>query len=206
MFKFFSLSLGLAVTLGTCGLSFAGHGKSLPSAQCETPSAQSVVPSAQSIGDGCGSGNACGPVRKKCNLFAALKPKPCTYTYEWVLKKRKVHTPWFGHKNNGCGDTACDSCGTTPSAQNYGSGQNYGAAQNYGAGQSYGAGQNVGTTQIPASYSAPQGGLMPAPAAGADAPPAPAGGVAPAAPAIPPVPATPPTASNGGPNFLPAGN
>ena len=201
MLKSFSLSLGLAITLGTCGLSFAGgHGKSLPSAQCETPSAQSVAPSAQSIGEGCGSGDACGPVKKKCHLFDALKPKPCTYTYEWVLKKKKVHTPWFSHKNKGCGDTACDSCGTTPSGQSYGSGQNM------GSGQSYGAGQTTGMSQIPASYSAPQGVMMPAAAAGADAPPAPAGGAAPAAPAIPVAPATPPTASNGGPNFLPAGN
>ncbi len=193
MLKSFSLSLGLAIALGTCGLSVAGgHGKSLPSGQCETASPQAAAPSAQSISEGCG--DACGPVKKKCHLFDAFKPKPCTYTYEWVLKKKKVHTPWFSHKNKGCGDTACDSCGTTPSGQSYGSGQ------------SMGSGQNLGTTQIPASYSAPQGAMMPAPAAGADAPPAPAGGAAPAAPAIPAAPATPPTASNGGPTFLPAGN
>jgi hypothetical protein len=204
MLKFFSLSLGLAIALGTCGLSVAGgHGKSLPSGQCETPSAQSAVPSAQSIGEGCG--DVCGPVKKKCNFLSMFKPKPCTYTYEWVLKKKKVHTPWFGHKNNGCGNTACDSCGTTPSGQSYGSGQSLGSGQSWGAGQSYGAGQNLGTTQIPAAYSAPQGAIMPA--AGAEAPPAPAGAgeAAPVAPVVP-VPATPPTASNGGPNFLPAGN
>jgi hypothetical protein len=192
MLKFFSLSLGLAIALGTCGLSVAGgHGKSLPSGQCETPSPQAAaVPSAQSIGEGCG--DVCGPVKKKCNFLSAFKPKPCTYTYEWVLKKKKVHTPWFSHKNKGCGDVACDSCGTTPSAQSYGSPQGWGS------------GQTLGTTQIPASYSAPQGGVM-MPAAGAEAPPAPAGTDAPVAPAVP-VPATPPTASNGGPNFLPAGN
>jgi hypothetical protein len=188
MLKSFSLSLGLAIALGTCSLSVAGgHGKALPSGQCETPSAQAAVPSAQS--EGCG--DVCGPVKKKCHLFDAFKPKPCTYTYEWVLKKKKVHTPWFSHKSKGCGDTACDSCGTTPSGQSYGSGQ------------SMGSGQSLGTTQIPAAYSAPQGAMMPAPAAGADAPPAPVGGAAPAAPAVP---VTPPTAYNGGPTFLPAGN
>ena len=201
MLKFFSLSLGLAIALGTCGLSVAGgHGKSLPSGQCETPSACSPsFPPPRAIGEGCGE--SCGPVKKHCNFLSKFKPKPCTYTYEWVLKKKKVHTPWFGHQEQGWLRAACDSCGTLPSEPR----ESMVAARATVLPRSWGSGQSLGTTQIPASYSAPQGGvMMPAPAPGAEAPPAPAGEAAPAAPVVPPT--APPTASNGGPNFLPAGN
>jgi hypothetical protein len=191
MLKPLSLSVSLAVALGACSVSLAGghHGKSLPSAQCETPSAQSL-PSSQCISDGCG--DVCGPVKKHslfggCDLFSKLKPKH-EYTYEWVLKKKKVHN-WnlFGHKKAGCGEPVCDSCGTYPS------------------GQSWGSGQALGASQIPATYSAPQGGYS-APQGGqmapaAEPPAAPAGDAAPAAPATPP-----PTASTGGLQLLPAGN
>jgi hypothetical protein len=197
MLKPLSLSISLAVALGACSLSFAGgHGKSLPSAQAAAvaPSSQSM-PSAQSIGDGCG--DTCAPAKKHCNLLSKFSMPKCSYTYEYVLKKKKVWT-WaspFGHKAGGCGSAACDSCGTTlPSGQSWGSGQNLGSGQS-----SYGA------SQIPASYSAPQGVMAPA-----DAPAAPAAepAAAPAVPVIPPAPAvpTPPTASTGGLNLLPAGN
>ena len=201
MLKPLSLSVSLAVALGACGLSFAGgHGKSLPTAQCETPSAQSVVPSGQHIADGCG--DACGPVKKKCDLFAKFcwKPKPACYTYEWVLKKKKVHN-WslFGHKNNGCGEESCDSCGVTPSGQNWGSGQGLGS------------GQSWGTTQVPASYSAPQGGMsgpgnMPGPG-GADVEPPKEKLDTPGdkAPEVKDVEKKP-TASTGGLQLLPAGH
>ncbi len=64
------------------------------------------------------------------------------YTYEWVLKKKKVH----GHKSTGC-----DTCGgatesyVTPSAQ-YASPQGtYAAPQaSYAAPQAYGASQALG--------------------------------------------------------------
>lgn len=181
MLKPLSLSVGLAIALGSCSVSFAGgHGKSLPSGQCEVaPSAQSVVPSAQCISDGCGE--PCGPIAKKhslfggCDLLSKLKPKPHQYTYEWVLKKKKVHN-WnlWGHKSAGCGAPACDSCGTYPS------------------GQSWGSGQALGTSQVPATFSAPQGAMEP--------PAAPAADAAPAAPAL-----APPTASTGGLQLLPAG-
>ena len=189
MLKPLSLSISLAVALGACSLTFAGgHGKSMPSAQAAAvaPSSQSI-PSAQSIGDGCGE--ACAPAKKHCNLLSKLSLPKCNYTYEYVLRKKKVWS--WGHKPAGCGTAACDSCGTTmPSGQSFGSGQNLGSVQSYGA------------SQIPASYSAPQGVMAPVEAPAAE--PA----AVPAAPAIPPAPAvpTPPTASTGGLNLLPAGN
>ncbi len=128
--------------------------------------------------------------------------KPATYTYEWVLKKKKVHN--FGHKAAG----GCDSCGTTlPSGQ-------------------YPSSQSYGSSQVPTTYSAPQAGYsspqgaMSAPQIGysggsmtpagttapatapTEPPPAPETGPAPAVPSA----TTPPTASNGGLQLLPAGN
>ena len=184
MFKPLSLSLSLAVAMASASMSLAGgHHKTYASEQI-APSAQSVVPSAQSIGDGCGAVETCGPVAKKCSFFDKFKPKPKQYTYEWVLKKKKVHSGLglFNHKG---GEAAgCDSCGVTPSAQGYAS------PQVLGSGQAYGAGQTTGTTQIPATYSVPQGGT--------EAPEAP---IAPEAPPAPPAP----TASTGGLQLLPAG-
>ncbi len=183
MFKPLSLSLSLAVAMASASMSFAGgHHKTYASEQI-APSAQSVVPSAQSIGDGCGAVETCGPVKKKCSFFDKFKPKPKQYTYEWVLKKKKVH----GHK--AAPVAGCDSCGVTPSAQGYASPQVLGSGQAYGAGQA-----SYGTTQIPATYSVPQGGSE-----------APAAPVAPAteAPVAPAPPA--PTASTGGLQLLPAG-
>jgi len=197
MLKPLSLSVSLTVALSACSLSLAGgHGKTLPTAQGQIPSAQSVVPSGQSIADGCG--DVCAPAKKKCDLFSKFnfKPKAPTYTYEWVLKKKKVHN-WslFGHKDSGCGEAACDSCGVTPSGQSWGSGQGYGS------------GQSWGSTQVPASYSAPQAG----PAAPAMAPAEGASVVEPPAvkDAVPteaaPETGDKPTASNGGLQLLPAG-
>ncbi len=213
MLKPLSLSVSLAVALGACSLSLAGgHLKTYASGQCETvASPQSVVPSAQSIGEGCGE--VCGPVAKKSCFGNLFKHKPKTYTYEWVLKKKRCGGLFGG----GCGTATaggCESCGTAlPSAQ-YPSSQSYGSAQyptTYSAPQgSYSAPQ--------AGYSAPQsGGMTAAPAAAAaptmEAPPAPEVAPAPApAPApptnpapAPPAPA-PPTASNGGLQLLPSGN
>ncbi len=203
MLKPLSLSVGLAVALGACSLSLAGGHHGTYASEQSAPSAQSVVPSAQSIGEGCGE--VCGPVKKKCDFFSKFKPKPHQYTYEWVLKKKKVHQPLFGHKNKGCGTgtcgaSACETCGVAPSAQSYGSGQ------------SYGTGQNLGTTQIPATYSVPQGGYSvpqggpAAPTTEAPATEAPVAPTIPAAPPAPTLPATPPTASTGGLQLLPAGN
>ena len=108
-----------------------------------------------------------------------LKHKPKTYTYEWVLKKKKVH----GHKA-----AACDSCGTTesyvtPSAQ-YASPQgtyaapqaSYAAPQNYGTGQASVYPTSEMKAAEPVGDAVPPAPSAPAPAApAAPAPPAPAG-------------------------------
>jgi hypothetical protein len=172
MLKPLTLSLSLAVALGACSLGMAGHHNTFASGQCETPSAQ-ALPSAQ------GCGTPCGTSRKHClsNLF---KHKPKCYTYEWVLKKKRV----WGH-GGGCGGNACGSCGDAI----YPTGQSLGSPQGaLGSGQAWGAGQGGGSGQAAGAVEAPP----PAPASDTTAPPA---------------PATPPTASNGGLLFLsPAGN
>jgi hypothetical protein len=198
MLKPLTLSLSLAVAFGACSLSMAGnHGGIFASGQCETPSAQ-ALPSAQ------GCGNACAPAKKRCNLFSGLH-KPKCYTYEWVLKKRRV----WGHHGGG---NACESCGTGvyPTGQVLGSPQGaWGSGQaGWGSGQAgygYGTGQGgmgagqatpatgggTSVTEPPAINTAPAG----TPATPAAEPAAPAAG------------ANPPTASNGGLLFLsPAGN
>jgi hypothetical protein len=144
MLKRLTLSLSLAFVLGTCGLSVAGgHGKSLPSAQEPIASAQCVTPSPQGCIEPCGTGcdlgcgkhfnfempDICGAL-KGCfgKLHDMCKPKPKCYTYEWVLKKKRVHHGLFGHKS--CGTPSCDTCGTYPSAQgDWASGQALPAGQ-----------------------------------------------------------------------------
>lgn len=104
MLKPLTLSLGLALALGAASVSKAGgHG----AAGCDTcglaspqGSPQSVVASPQC--------DTCAPAKKHC--FSGFKmPKislpKCTYTYEWVLKKKKV----WGHKSP-CGSTGCNEC------------------------------------------------------------------------------------------------
>lgn len=166
MLKPLTFSLSLAVALGTCSLGFAGgHGKSLPSAQCETPSAQCALASPQ--GDSCG--DICG-TEKKCHLLDMFKPKPKCYTYEWVLKKKRCGGGLLGglmHGRKGCGGDACGSCGgdvVTPSAQ-WASPQGGGA---WGSGQagSWGTGQIGGSGQsdaAPAVEAAPAGDVPPPP-------------------------------------------
>ena len=139
MLKPLTLSLSLAVALGAASMSLAGHhGKSMPSAQCETPSAQCDTPSAQCE-------TPCAP-KLRCSLFDRFKPRPKCYSYEWVLKKKRCGGGLFGglHNRGGAcgGETACDSCGDTypsaqwPSAQGgvWSSGQGY-APASYGSGQ-----------------------------------------------------------------------
>ncbi|GAC1469384.1 MAG: hypothetical protein NVSMB9_13150 [Isosphaeraceae bacterium] len=217
MLKSLTLSLSLAVALGFCSVSQAGGHHGLASAQEPMPSTQCPTPSPQGecFPTGCGE--------KKCSLFSCLggkmnngyhglckmlKPKPKCYTYEWVLKKKKVR----GH-HNPCSSPSCDTCSIYPSSQGggysspqasigggpgaYGSGQGgYGSGQGgfgggYGSGQGgYGgggggqAGYGAGGGQ-PSYGSAPAGAMAPAsiPATGDEAPPAPE--VAPTAPAAP---------------------
>ena len=124
MLKPLTMGLGLAVALGLISVSLAGgfHG-ALPSGQqhpAAVASPQGVLPSAQDAG--CDDVLA-GPVKKGCGLLDLFKPKPKCYTYEWVLKKKRVRHSLFGGlcgggNDSGCGEPACGSCGdVTPSAQ-----------------------------------------------------------------------------------------
>lgn len=213
MFKPLTLSLGLAVALGTCSLSVAGlHDK--PSAQDPMPSGQ-VMPSEQG-GAGC---DLLGPVKKHSSLFDIFKHKPKCYTYEWVLKKKRVRHGLFGlgdcgssGGSAGCGDAVgCDMCGETiypsgqgPSAQSaapqggYAAPQGGYAAPQYGAPE-YGATQMLGSGQITAeSVLAPAAAGVAAPAAvvapvdpAMEPPPAPRELGLPEAPAVPSVPEVP---------------
>ena len=178
MLKLFSFSLTLAVALGASSLSFAGHGNSgcttcgLASPQGSVVSPQSIVASPQSYDSGC---DTCAP-KKKCFLSGMKLPKLSlpkhTYTYEWVLKKKKVK----GH-GGGCGDTGCNECASAapavyPTSQVAPSGQGY-AAPAYAAPQAYGAPQHAAPQAAgqSAMLSAP-GEMKPALAAD-EVPPAP---------------------------------
>lgn len=182
MLKPLTLSLSLAVALGICSVGMAGHGHAIPSGQGVYPTEQ-VIPSEQ------GCYEPCGPVAKHCGLLDGLKGmlhRPKCYTYEWVLKKKRVrHSLFsgFGHGHGGgCGDVGCGSCETVyPSGQGvyaapqggdiYGSGQAapvYGATQmtapiSYGAGQAAPADASTEPPAIPADapdQSASAGGLL----------------------------------------------
>jgi hypothetical protein len=125
MLKPLTLSLGLALALGAASVSKAGgHG----AAGCDTcglaspqGSPQSVVASPQC--------DTCAPAKKHC--FSGFKmpkislPKH-TYTYEWVLKKKKV----WGHKAP-CGSSACETCAPAvyPTSQAAPSAQTWAAPQ-----------------------------------------------------------------------------
>ena len=147
MLKTLTFSVSLAVALGACSLGMAGNHSILPSGQCEYPSAQ-AAPSSQC--DSCG--DVCGPVKRKHKLCDLFKHRQKCYTYEWVLKKKRC---WnlFGHGGGGCGQSTCDTCGVTPSAQYPSAQGEMGSPQAAPAGQLAPAGQSV-----PAS-----GGTVPPP-------------------------------------------
>ncbi len=196
MSKSLTLSMSLVLALGFSGVSFAGH-KSAGCETCGLASPQGVVASPQGSPQGyaetsCGT---CAPAKKKCFLDC-FKPKPKMYTYEYVLKKKKVH----GHK----GAETCDSCGSygssvMPSSQ-FPSPQGgiYPAPQ----GHAYPAPQ----------YGAPQGGMGApqtalAPTSEMKAPEAPAGDAVPPAPPTPPSSTPPPAGGQAGLLILsPTGN
>ncbi len=157
-----SLTLSLALALGFAGVSKAGHG----GGGCDTcglASPQGVVASPQASAqvETCGT---CAPAKKKCCLADLFKHKPKMYTYEWVLKKKRVH-----HAK------AAESCGT-PAAYptSYASPQGYSSPQAYSAPQSYAAPQAYGAPQASAY---PTSATVPAPSApastGDEVPPAP---------------------------------
>ncbi len=204
MLKTLTLSLSLAVALGFCSVSRAGSGCST----CGLASAQGPAPSPQASPQGVYE--TCAPAPHKCCLkdklamagnkmscdfksfCAKMKPKPPVYTYEWVLKKKRV---WC-HKSNPCGAPACETCAPMASEQGYASPQAgpaspqaFGTYSPYGSGQAYAA-PSYGSGQL---YAAPTSGTMAAPhpaGAGDEAPLAPE--VAP--PATPGMPATTPGA------------
>ena len=167
MSKSLTLSMSLALALGFSGVSFAGH-KTAGCDTCGLASPQGTVVSPQSSPQGyTETCDTCTTKKKhsfKFSMPACLKPKPKMYTYEWVLKKKKVH----GH-----GAAACDTCGTavTPSAQYSSPQATYAAPQAYGAPQTASL---VPTTTEMKAPAAPTGDMVPpAPTAPAPAPPAP---------------------------------
>jgi hypothetical protein len=180
MSKSLTLSMSLVFALGFTGVSFAGHG-------CDTCGLASpqgtVAASPQGTYETC---DTCAPAKKKhcftmpkLTIPACLKPKPKMYTYEWVLKKKKVH----GH----AAAASCETCGTTvtPSAQ-------YSSPQAMSAPQSYAAPQAM--SMLPTSE------MKPAVPTGDSVPPAP-----PTPPASTPAP--PASAAQGSLLFLaPTGN
>jgi hypothetical protein len=162
MLKTLTLSMSLVLALGFAGVAFAGQGCDT----CGMASPQgSPQASAQGYTETC---DTCTTKKKHCftmpkfSMPACLKPKPKVYTYEWVLKKKKVH----GHAA-----ASCDTCGTTgttvtPSAQ-------YSSPQAMAAPQSWAAPQ---TASLPSEMkpAAPSGDIAPpAPAAPSSVPPAP---------------------------------
>jgi hypothetical protein len=196
MLKPLTLSVSLAVALGVCGVSKAGHltkGSSLcglASPQC-APSPQyrpappckptpQCKPSAQ-----CAPSAQCNVCSKKSCLSGLFQHRPRAYYYEWVLKKRRCG----GLLGHGGG---CDICGGPVLA----SGQ-VASGQAVATGQVFGAGQAA----PPPTMAAPVGEEVPPP----PPPPAPEGAV----PPPPPPPSTPPAANapQGSLLFLaPAGN
>jgi hypothetical protein len=217
MLKPLTLSLSLVVALGASSVSMAGlfdgHHGAMASPQGVIASPQEIMPSAQCDTGGCG--DVCAPAKKKCNLLGFLH-KPKSYSYTWVLKKKRIRGHHGGGDCGGIVDGGCDSCGTGAvypsgqyaSPQAYGSGQSYGSPQAYGSGQAYsapstyGSGQAYGGSSGQAyggssgqaygagqAHSAPQPTSTSAPAG--EMTPAPAGDEAPPAPEVPSAPDAP---------------
>lgn len=203
----FGLSLALALGLSGVSKAGGLHGglghahaspqgpvvspQALPSAQvadCGGHCGPSFLEKCGGLLDGFGHkmtgfGHKCGDLftgakHNFVDLCSKLKPKPPVYTYEWVLKKKRVwHTGGCG---TGCGHSVVPSSQVMPAPQ----GGVAPAPQAYGSGQAMAAPAAYGSGQLAPAPIAPA-----APVAGDEAPPAPE--VAPAAPA----PTVPPTSS-----------
>ena len=176
MLKPLTLSITLALALGASTVSFAGmfgHGEA-PCTTCGLASPQGpVVASAQSVVATGGCETAAPCAKKKCDLglgkLMAKLHQPKVYTYEWVLKKKKVkHTSSCG----GC-DTCAPAASVYPSAQ-YASPQGGSVAPSYQAApsgqsapsyQAAPSGQAYPTGQIKTGYIAPATGDVPPPPA-----------------------------------------
>jgi hypothetical protein len=164
MLKPLTLSLSLAVALGAASVSMAGglcgtcgiaSPQSAPSAQAPCASAQCETPCAPKH---CSFPKLSCPKIDWCALKSKLCP-PKVYTYEWVLKKKRV---WCG-SNNTCGAVPSSQCAPSPQA----SAQAYAAPQVGGSGQAYyGYGAPMPTTVAIETGSIPSGDeAPPAPAA-----------------------------------------
>jgi hypothetical protein len=188
MLKPLTLTISLAFALCLSGVSRAGdlfHSACVPSEQnaAVAPAPQSVAPTSQCApvceakpchfsmphinicekleGLGCSLKQTSHNIN--CgfgDLCKKLKPKPPCYTYEWVLKKKRVH--------GGCGQPGCETCGGPASV--YPTSQVAPAPQGPAVSP---APQAYGSVQVPATASI--GGMTPAPApmVGDEAPPAP---------------------------------
>ena len=179
MLKPLTLSLSLAVALGLCSVSKAGHHDN-NCATCGLASPQGVVASPQGsyYGGGCGTGCGGGGHHWGSGLRNRMG---CWFhhqvTYEWVLKKK--HN-WFNHGGG------CNTCGgaapvyatgqyAAPSGQYAGpSGQYGGASGQYGAPQVYGAGQRAFLpSRSSTSIASVPAEMTPATPSGEEVPPAP---------------------------------
>jgi hypothetical protein len=190
MLKPLTLSLSLAVALGSCSVSMAGgHGYD-GCTTCGLASPQGGPwASAQGPIATCDTGDCGG---KKCHLFSGLgghfsglhcklkslcNPPVC---YEWVLKKKRL----WGHHGGGCGDGGC--AGAAPvyaTGQVAPSGQGgYAAPSGQGGGYAapqaapapvYGVGQHTYRAAKPAPTIASVPAEMTPAVAGEEAPPAP---------------------------------
>ena len=178
MLKPLTMSLSLAVALGLCSVSKAGHHDGNCST-CGLASPQGVVASPQGgyVG-GCGTGGCGGGGH---HWGGGLRNRMgCWFhhqvTYEWVLKKK--HN-WFNHGGcNTCGGAApvyATGQYAAPSGQYAGpSGQYGGTSGQYAAPQVYGAGQRA---FLPArsstSIASVPAEMTPAAPSGEEVPPAP---------------------------------
>jgi hypothetical protein len=187
MLKPLTLSLSLAVALGFCSVSMAGHGDGCSG--CALPSAQAgPIPSAQGpVATGCetvahkhcfnfsGLGGHFDGLR--CKLKELCNPPVC---YEWVLKKKRL----WGHHGGGCGG-GCETCAApvyptgqvAPSGQGAApSGQGVIPAPTYSAPQAapiYGAGQHAYKAAKPTTTIASVPSDLTPAIPGEEAPPAP---------------------------------
>ncbi|MBV8487220.1 MAG: hypothetical protein JO161_02965 [Planctomycetaceae bacterium] len=185
MLKPLTLSLSLAVALGFCSLSMAGHGDGCSGCGLASPQA-GPIPSAQGpVATGCEIG--CAPKKScfsglhgqfsglHCKLKNLCNPPVC---YEWVLKKKRL----WGHHGGGCGGGCAETCAAPvyPTSQVAPSGQGVAPAPTgqggYTAPQAapiYGVGQHAYKAAKPTATIASVPSDMTPAVAGEEAPPAP---------------------------------
>ncbi len=167
MLKPLTMSLGLAVALGLCGVTKAGHGNNSGCTTCGLASPQGVVASPQGSYTSCEK--PCKPKRESClkNLFHHQ------VTYEWVLKKKHV---WHRGGNNQC--STCGTGAVYPTSQVAPSGQYAAPSGQYAAPQAHGTMQKSAFLPYRAttSIASVPAEMTPAAPSGEDVPPAPSVG------------------------------